>query len=90
MKDKEVVQRFRLEAYTVSQLTHPNIISVPAQWNKEPLYIVTEATDHKSLRELIKQEAPLHLQRAMSLLEQIAAGLDYAHTRSVISPRFTT
>lgn len=84
VKDKEVVQRFRLDAYTVSQLTHPNIISVPAQWNKEPLYIVTEATDDESLRELIKQEAPLHLLRAMSLLEQIAAGLDYAHTRSVI------
>ncbi len=84
VKDKEVVQRFRLEAYTVSQLTHPNIISVPAQWNKEPLYIVVEATDNESLRELIKQETPLHPQRAVSLLEQIAAGLDYAHTRSVI------
>ena len=84
VKDKEVVQRFRLEAYTVSQLTHPNILSVPAQWNKEPLYIVTEPTGGKSLREVIKQDAPLHVQQVMSLLEQIASGLDYAHTRSVI------
>ena len=83
-KDDEFVQRFRLEAHTLAQLTHPNIVSVPAQWNNEPLYIVIEPITENSLADLIKQEAPLDSQRVIRFLKKIASGLDYAHTRSVI------
>ncbi|MGB0385159.1 MAG: serine/threonine protein kinase [Ardenticatenaceae bacterium] len=84
VQDDEFVQRFRLEAHTLAELTHPHIVPVSAQWKGEPLYIVYDLGENNSLANLIKEEAPLPPERVITLLKQIASGLDYAHTRSVI------
>ena len=82
--DTERVQRFKLEAKTVSSLNHPGIITIHeiAEEN-ERLFIATEYVDGSTLREMI-EKGDLNLLESLKIAEQIADALAVAHQAGIV------
>src|SRR6266581_6438089 len=80
----EFMERFRREARTSANLRHPNVITVHdfGEDDRGVPYLVMEYIEGPTLAELM--DAGLDDERIPNLLDQIAAGLDYAHARGVI------
>lgn len=86
-QDEPFVARFRREAQSAANLTHPNIVSVyDVGQDNDIHYIVMEFVAGQSLKELINKGngAPLPLERATNIAAQILAGLEYAHRSGLI------
>ena len=82
--DEERVQRFKLEARTVSGLNHPNIITIHEIGEEsERLYIATEFVDGITLREKI-EKGDISLFDAILIAEQVADALAVAHEAHII------
>lgn len=81
---EQFAQRFVREVRVIAGLNHPHIIKVFDYGEQNGLaYLVMEFQSGGSLADLI-DKGPLPLQRASTLLEQIASALDYAHRQGVI------
>lgn len=81
----DMVQRFLREAETMSQLSHPNLVSVEDYGEDNGLYyLVMELIDGVPLNDKLRTEGPLDPVEAARLLRQIAEGLDFAHKRGVL------
>src|SRR5216683_448704 len=80
----EFLERFQREARTAANLRHPNVITVFdfGQDERGVPYLVLEYIDGPTLADLM--DTGLDDSRVPDLLDQIAAGLDYAHARGVI------
>ena len=80
----EFMERFRREARTVAKLRHPTVITVYdfGEDERGVPYLVLEFVEGASLADLM--DMGLDDARIPDLLDQIAAGLDYAHARGVI------
>jgi serine/threonine protein kinase len=80
----EFMARFTREARTAANMRHPNVITVHdfGQDERGVPYLVLEYVDGATLADLM--DAGLEDSRIPDLLDQIAAGLDYAHSRGVI------
>jgi serine/threonine protein kinase len=78
-------KRFRQEAMSAGQLTHPNIVAVydADEYRAEP-FIVMEYLEGPTLAKALKTLAPLPLERAVDIALQIGDALDYAHQHGVI------
>ncbi len=82
--DTERVQRFKLEAKTVSSLNHPGIITIhEIGEDNERLFIATEYVDGSTLREIIEQGG-LNLLESLKIAEQIADALAVAHQAGIV------
>ena len=79
------VARFRKEARSVANLSHPNIVSV-YDWGEEDgtYFMVMELVKGRSLRDIIKAEGKLLPRRATEIAAEIAKALDAAHRSDVI------
>lgn len=74
------VERFLREARLVAALRHPNIVQVyDADVWAEYHYLAMELLTGTTLAEIVRAERALPIQRAIELLRQVAAALDYAH-----------
>ena len=84
--DEEFVRRFRHEARLAASLNHHNIITVYDfdQADEGSLFIAMEYVDGRSLSEVIRQEGPMDIGRAVRLGIQIVEGLEAAHRAGVI------
>jgi serine/threonine protein kinase len=80
----EFMERFRREARTAANLRHPNVITVHdfGQDERGVPFLVLEYIEGPTLADLM--DTGLDDERIPGLLDQIAAGLDYAHARGVI------
>jgi eukaryotic-like serine/threonine-protein kinase len=77
--------RFEREAQNAASLSHPNIIAIFDVGEDSGLpYIVMEFIDGQTLKEIIESEGPFHPDDVAILIEQVAAGLDYAHGYGLI------
>jgi serine/threonine-protein kinase len=85
-QSKEIVQRFNAEARAVNLINHPNIVQVFdfGQLPDGRHYIVMEFLNGQDLTELIEEKAPFPIRETLSILHQIALGLEAAHKRGVI------
>ena len=85
-KQAETLRRRLLrEAKSAGALAHPNIVTVFEMDEGGPLtYIVMEFIEGATLRDAMEGKDRLETAEALRLLEQAAAGLDYAHARSVV------
>ncbi|HEY3063540.1 MAG TPA: protein kinase [Chloroflexota bacterium] len=81
---EEFLERFRREARTAANMRHPNVITVHdfGQDERGVPYLVLEYIEGATLADLM--DFGLDDVRIPGLLDQIAAGLDYAHSRGVI------
>src|SRR5437870_4243039 len=80
----EFLERFRREARTAANLRHPNLITVHdfGEDERGVPYLVLEYIEGATLADLM--DVGLDDSRIPDLLDQIAAGLDYAHAHGVI------
>ena len=83
-QSSEFMERFRREARTAANLRHPNVITVHdfGEDERGVPYLVLEYIEGPTLADLM--DAGLDDARIPDLLDQIAAGLDYAHARGVV------
>ncbi|MBA3304006.1 MAG: Stk1 family PASTA domain-containing Ser/Thr kinase, partial [Acidimicrobiia bacterium] len=83
--DPTFVQRFRREAQAAANLNHPNIVSV-YDWGEEAgtYFIVMEYVEGRSLAQIIRDEGPLHPDRAADVTADTAAALGFAHRNGVV------
>ena len=83
--DRSFVERFRREAQSAANLSHPNIVSV-YDWGEEDdtYYIVMEYIDGRPLSALIRAQGPLLADRAATIGADVAAALAFAHRNGVI------
>ncbi len=83
--DAQFVQRFQREARAAASLSHPNIVVIHDVGVEDGLhYIVMEYLKGQTLGELIAQQGILPAARVVTIVEQIARALDYAHERGFI------
>ncbi len=78
---KQLIEEVKL----LAELLHPNIVRFyTVEKDGERVGIVLEYIQGKSLREIIKEEAPMDRGRALMLLKQMADAIDYAHEKGVL------
>jgi serine/threonine-protein kinase len=83
--DPDFVERFRREAQAAAGLQHPNVVSVYDRGTfEDTYYIAMEYLPGRSLKQLIRQEAPLEPIRAIDITIQILKAARFAHRRGVI------
>ena len=83
--DAELIERFRREAKMAAQLNHPNIITIYDFVEEEGnIYIVMELLDGKDLKELIRADNALTVEKIFGMMEQISDGLGFAHEANLV------
>jgi serine/threonine protein kinase/CHASE2 domain-containing sensor protein len=86
--DPRFVARFRVEAEALGKLHHDHIVDV-TDFGIDPRdgglpYLVMELLEGTSLLEMLSKEGRLTPRRAIPLLRQTAAAIDYAHRNGVL------
>ena len=82
----EVLSRFQREATIMSQLRHPNIVSV-LDFNVTPdgrPFLAMEMLDGIELTEAIRRSAPMSLPQVFDIVGQVALALSAAHTLGIV------
>jgi serine/threonine-protein kinase len=84
-EDAEFVERFRREASSAAGLQHPNVVSVydRGEWDGT-YYIAMEYLPGRSLKDAIRQEAPLDPIRAIDITVQILKAARFAHRKGIV------
>ncbi|OLR95538.1 Stk1 family PASTA domain-containing Ser/Thr kinase [Actinokineospora bangkokensis] len=88
-RDPQFQERFRREAQNAAALNHPAIVAVydtgETRIDSGPLpYIVMEYVDGRTLRDIVKTEGPLPGQRAMEIMADVCAALDFSHRHGIV------
>ncbi|GAB3438265.1 Stk1 family PASTA domain-containing Ser/Thr kinase [Actinophytocola sediminis] len=88
-RDPQFQERFRREAQNAAALNHPAIVAVydtgETRTDHGPLpYIVMEYVDGRTLRDIVKTEGPLPGQRAMEIMADVCAALDFSHRHGIV------
>jgi hypothetical protein len=78
------VSRFMAEAQVTARCRHPNIVMVYSvgEENGHP-YMVLELIEGESAQEMLERR-PLHADRVVTLMTQVARGLAFAHSLGII------
>jgi serine/threonine-protein kinase len=83
--DDDFVERFRREARSVAQLSHPNIVTVIDRGDDDGRqFIVFEYVDGENLKEIVVREGALPVRRALELALQVGRGLAFAHAQGLV------
>src|SRR5438105_3608511 len=83
--DPEYVERFRREARSVAQLSHPHIVTVIDRGEDGgQQFIVFEYIDGENLKQLIERDGRLPVRRAIELTLEIADALAFAHDHGLV------
>ncbi|MGB2710577.1 MAG: protein kinase, partial [Conexibacter sp.] len=84
-EDAEFVERFRREASAAAGLQHPNVVGVydRGQWDGT-YYIAMEYLPGRSLKDVIRQQAPLDPVRTIDITVQILKAARFAHRRGIV------
>jgi serine/threonine-protein kinase len=84
--DNVVVARFSREAKAASRISHPHAVSVTDFGEAENgvVFLVMEYLDGQSLKEIIRNEGPMPLARAVEIVRQVSGALDAAHQQGVV------
>ena len=84
--DNDVVARFSREAKAASRISHPHAVNVTDFGESENgvVFLVMEYLDGQTLKEVIKQDGAMSLDRTGEIVRQVAGALDAAHEQGVI------
>jgi serine/threonine protein kinase len=73
------LKRFQAEAEAVARISHPNVVQVYAVGEQDgQRYMALEYVDGRNLRDYLERKGPPDLPVAVSILKQVAAGLQRA------------
>ena len=82
---KAVLERFRREAETVAQLSHPNIVPLHFIGQQgDLLYLAMACIDGGSIADRLEREGRLPVDDVVRIISQVASALAHAHKRGVI------
>ncbi len=77
-------ERFEREARTLARLVHPGIVTIHESGREDDFcWLLMECVEGTTLRDLLRQGA-LDPARALLIVEQLCAALQYAHERGVV------
>jgi beta-lactam-binding protein with PASTA domain/predicted Ser/Thr protein kinase len=83
--DPDFVERFRREAQAAAGLQHSNVVGVYDRGEYDgTYYIAMEYLPGRTLKALIREEAPLDPVRAIDIAVQILRAARFAHRRGII------
>ena len=82
--DENFVERFRREAQSAANLSHPNIVSV-YDWGKfeGTYFIAMEEVQGRTLADILKANKQLTAKQAAEIASEVAAALGFAHDGAV-------
>ena len=86
LMEGEAIARFEREARAAASIHHPNVVDV-TDFGKSPdsvFYLVMEYVDGETLYQLLRREGTLDIQRTVSILSQVVAGVDAAHDEGIL------
>src|ERR1700730_15561367 len=83
--NEDLRERFSREARSVSRLRHPNIVTIfeYGDFTGQP-FIAMEYVSGESWAELIRRRAPVPLFRKLRMMEELCAGMAYAHRARIV------
>jgi serine/threonine protein kinase len=84
--DEKIVARFSREARAASRISHPHALSVTDFGEAEGgvVFLVMEYLSGLTLKQIIRQDGPMALPRAVEILRQVGGALDAAHSEGVV------
>jgi serine/threonine-protein kinase len=84
--DEKIVARFSREARAASKISHPNALAVTDFGESEDgiVFLVMEFLAGKTLKEVIRAEGPMPLDRAVDIMKQVGDALKAAHDQGVV------
>ena len=81
----EIIKRFERELKLIGSLTHPNIVQAHgAERIDGKLLLVMEYIAGQNLRQMTASGKRLSLREALSIVRQVAAGLQYAYEHKIV------
>ena len=84
-QNDDAMRRFRREALSATQLTHPNIVGVyDVGQSQEMNYIVMEYVEGTDLKDYVRQRGALHPIDAVRIMMQIVSAIAAAHQNRII------
>jgi beta-lactam-binding protein with PASTA domain len=84
-RDREFVERFRREASAAAGLQHPNVVGVFDRGEYDgTYYIAMEYLPGRTLKDVIREDAPLDQLRSIDFAIQILQAASFAHRRGVV------
>ena len=84
--DEKIVARFSREARAASRISHPNALSVTDFGEAEDgiVFLVMEFLSGRTLKDVVREEGPLPLERVVNIMQQVADALTAAHEQGVV------
>jgi serine/threonine-protein kinase len=83
--EQSILDRFKREAYAIAKLNHPNIAHVyDIEEAEGTFFLIMEYIDGLNLDEYIRQTGLPDLADGLSILLQVASGLDLAHQNGIV------
>jgi serine/threonine protein kinase len=83
--DDQFQERFRLEAVAAARLAHPNVVGTfDTGLDDSVAYIVMELVAGRTLREVLRDEGPLPVVKAVAMAAAVADALHYAHEAGIV------
>lgn len=83
--DDRFIKRFRREAQAATSLNHEHIVSIYDVGEEEGVYyIVMEYVQGSTLKQYIQQHAPLPVEQALSIMDQLTSAIAHAHENGII------
>jgi serine/threonine protein kinase len=86
LQEGEAIARFEREARAAASIRHPNVVDV-TDFGKSPegvFFLVMEYVNGESLYQLLRREGTLDIQRTITILGQVVAGVDAAHDAGIL------
>ncbi len=81
----EALEMFQQEAKALAQLNHTNIVGMYDQiTDVDKVYMIMEFVDGRTLESIVAERGMLPWIEAAAIIDQVCAGLAYAHARKVI------
>ena len=85
MASAGMAERFKREARTAANLSHPNILPIFAVRETDKLvFFVMKCLMGRGLDSVLKETGPLPVKTVQVILHQVAAGLAHAHRRGIV------
>jgi tRNA A-37 threonylcarbamoyl transferase component Bud32 len=84
-RDPDFAHRFRREAQAAASLSHPGVVAVYDTGSENGThFIVMEYVDGRTLKDVIRAEAPLYPDRAAEISADVCSALAAAHARGMV------
>lgn len=83
--DDDFVRRFGREARAAARLSHPGVVSVFDTGDDDgTLFLVMELVEGRTLRQVVRESAPMPPARALRLVEAVLEALASAHAAGIV------